>query len=239
MRIHTIFSSLAVIVLASTFTHCSSNEIGNSKDVAQDKIYQQYTIRYNEGDSKYTAKAQFRFAGRNGTTLVLNKPAYLQYDMMRIEVDSTKYSGAFYEFSGDAGLLFASHHFVYTDVNNKSYENGFFMNAFKIINTPVTASKKLPLTISYGFDPSYSLQGDDYIELSATNTDSSFHLTVDKMDPEGKITIGTEQLKRQKTKELNLEIALYRRFSLKEATAEGGSMEIEYRLKPITIKLAD
>jgi hypothetical protein len=63
--------------------------------------------------------------------------------MMRIEVDSAKYAGAYYAFNADAGLLFASHLLVYTDLNNKSYENRFFVNEFKWANIPTTASENL------------------------------------------------------------------------------------------------
>ncbi len=61
---------LTAIFFAAIFCSCSSNEIGNSKDVAQDKIFQQYKVEYKEGDNQLSCRAQFRFAGRNGTTLV-------------------------------------------------------------------------------------------------------------------------------------------------------------------------
>jgi hypothetical protein len=99
--------------------------------------------------------------------------------------------------------------------------------------------RKSALTLEYQFDPYYSLQGDDYIELSNSKSDSSFHIRFDKSNPAGKITIGTEELKRQKNKELTLELVLYRKNNLKAATPEGGTIEIEYRLKPISIKLED
>lgn len=226
--------SLSIIGLFS----CSSNEIADSKDVAQNKIYQQYSMNYTEGGKNFTVKAQFRFGGRNGTTLVLSKPANVHFDYMNIGVDSGKYAGAFYESSRDAGLLFSSHSFVYTDTNNKGLENNFFFNQFKLSGVPPTASKKTPLSIEYAFDPSYPLQSGDHIELRSFNTDSSFTITVNNTDT-GKIIIPVKELKRQKGKELALEATLYRNIKLKQVTDEGGDLNIKYALKPVYIKLTE
>jgi hypothetical protein len=71
---------LILLIAAFIFSACSSNEIGESKDVAQDKIYQSYSISYSEGNTNAEVFCQFRFAGSNGTTLVLNSPSQLQFD---------------------------------------------------------------------------------------------------------------------------------------------------------------
>jgi hypothetical protein len=68
MRIKSLFLSMLVIILVS----CASNEIGESKDVNQDKIYQDFSIQYDEETEKATIQSQFRFAGQDGTTLVLS-----------------------------------------------------------------------------------------------------------------------------------------------------------------------
>lgn len=217
---------------------CSSNEIADSKDVAQNKIYQQYSLNYTEGEKNFTVKAQYRFGGRNGTTLVLSKPANIHFDYVNIGVDSGKYAGAYYESNRDAGLLFSSHSFVYTDINNKKLENNFFFNQFKLSGIPSTASKKTPVSIAYTFEPGYSLQPGDYIELRSVNTDSSFSITVHSTDT-GNIIIPLKELKRQKGNELSLEATLYRNMKLKQVTDEGGELEIRYALLPVKIKLTD
>lgn len=226
--------SLSLISLYS----CSSNEIADSKDVAQNKIYQQYSLNYTEGEKNFKIKAQFRFGGRNGTTLVLSKPANVHFDYVNMGVDSGKYAGAYYEDNRDAGLLFASHAIVYTDINKKALENNFFFNQFKLSDIPATASKKTPLSIGYSFDPYYQLQNGDYIELRAANTDSSFRITVNSTDT-GKIIVPVKELKRQKGNELSLEATLYRNMKLKQVTDEGGALEITYALKPVRIKLTE
>lgn len=232
-------SVLTAAIVAVVFTNCSSNEIGSSKDVAQDKIYQYYKISYTEGDEKFKAKAQFRFAGSNGTTLVLASPANISFDYQPIKVDSSKFGGAFYEHTQDSGLMFAKHSFVYTDIDNKKYENGFFYNRFTLTNIPAEAGRNQPLTFNYSFEPNFVLQSDDYITVSSVNTDSSFTVTVKSTDTGGKIIIPVSELKRQKGNELKLEATLYRKIAMQQITSEGGEMELEYKLKPVKVKLKD
>ena len=83
------------------------------------------------------------------------------------------------------------------------------------------------------------MQGDDYIEVGTSNTDSSFSVTHSATDAGNFITIPAKELQRQKVKELTLEATLYRRIPLQQNTSEGGSISIRYALKPIKIKLAD
>src|SRR5207253_2195966 len=80
-----------------TFSSCTSNEIGNSKDVNPDAIYFDYRIYGDEKDENITIYLQYRMGGKNGTTLVLNKPAKVELDGEEISADSAKLSGAYYE----------------------------------------------------------------------------------------------------------------------------------------------
>ncbi|MEP6677542.1 MAG: hypothetical protein ABJA78_20440, partial [Ferruginibacter sp.] len=86
------FFLLTVIIISAA--SCSSDEIGNSKDVSPDTIYQQYSITYNESESSADIFVQFRFGGSKGTTLVLNEPSSIQFDGTMIKVDSGGYKGA-------------------------------------------------------------------------------------------------------------------------------------------------
>lgn len=232
-KLFSLFTAATIVVA----TGCSSNEIGSSKDVAQEKIYQQYDATYAEGDKSYMVRAQFRFAGKNGTTLVLASPAYVQFDYQRIKVDSGKFAGAYYEMKQDAGMLHAKHSFVYYDINKKAFENSFFMNEFKLANVPAEVSKNEALVFNYSFEPAYSLTEDDYIMVSSTNTDSSFSYTITAKDTGNKITIPSADLKKQKGKEVEIEATLYRTVPMQQITPEGGQMNIRYALKPVKVKL--
>src|SRR6266508_529111 len=88
---------LISLLTISSLIACTSNEIGNSKDVNPDAVFFDYKIRGEEKDSNITVYIQYRMGGSNGTTLVLNEPAKVQLDGEIIPVDSAKLAGAFYD----------------------------------------------------------------------------------------------------------------------------------------------
>lgn len=227
-----------LIPFVVTFTACSSNEIGESKDVAQDKIYQSYTVNYFEQNNKLTIFAQFRFAGPNGTTLVLNKPSEVSFDNNILKVDSSTGRGSFYFYNpqSPANDFYGKHQFTFTDINSKKLENSFSFDSFTLINIPAAVTKNQPFNLNF---ETTALQGDDYIEVGASNTDSSFSVTHNAADAGNFITIPAKELQRQKGKELTLEATLYRKIPLQQSKIEGGKIEISYSLKPVKIKLIE
>ncbi|MGG9960474.1 hypothetical protein [Ferruginibacter sp. SUN106] len=229
-------SKPAPVLIAVVFalTACSSNEIGDSKDVAQDKIYQGYSISYTEGNTNTEIYCQFRFAGKNGTTLVLNSPSQVQFDGEKLPVDSSAGGGAYYRTYKPAANFVGKHTLTFTTTDNKKLENDFAFDNFKLVNVPATISKKQSFNLNF---ETTTLQGDDYIEVSTNNTDSSFSVTHNAADKSNAIVIPTKELKRQKTKTLTLEATLYRSIPLQQSTAEGGKITISYALKPVTIQL--
>jgi hypothetical protein len=224
-----LFILFTFFTIFTLLTACTSNEIGESKDVAQEKIYQDYSITYTEGNTNVDVFCQFRFGGKNGTTLVLNMPSEVKFDGQKLNVDSNGISGAYYKiaipFSGFAG----KHSFIFTNIDKKQYENGFSFDDFKVA-FPAIASKNKPLEISFS---TTALGADDYVQINTVNSDSSFSAI-------GKATtviIPVEDLKRQTKKEIQLEAHLYRNLPLLQNTAEGGKMFLQYSLKPVVVKL--
>lgn len=229
-------TSTAILFSLISLSACTSNEIGESKDVAQDKIYQHYQVSYAEGNEKVSLYAQFRFAGSNGTTLVLTKPSQLSFDDATIKVDSGSVSGAYYQLYKSVSGFYGKHHFVFTDINNKKFDNDFSFDEFKLVNIPAAVSRKQSLNLSF---ETTALQSGDRIEVSTTGSDSSFSVTHIAADSGNFISIPSKELLRQKNNELKLETTLYRKITLQQNTAEGGEMEIRYALKPVTIRLTE
>jgi hypothetical protein len=229
------YNSLLTLVLSLfVFTACSSNEIGDSKDVVQDKIYQEYNINYTEGNTNAEVFCQFRFAGSDGTTLVLNAPSQLQFDGEVLKVDSNTTSGAYYKTTRPAVNFFGKHSLVFTNTAGKKLENSFLFGPFKLINIPASVSKQQSFNLNF---EAGAFQTGDHIEIYAGNTDSSF--SVSHTNAGNSILIPAAELKRQKGKQLTLEATLYRKIALQQNTDEGGAINIMYSLKPVTIKLTD
>jgi hypothetical protein len=201
----------ALILGVILFNACASNEIGDSKDVSQDKIYQSYFFTYKEGESDYKLYSQFRFGGKNGTTLVLNNPSKITLDGDPIPVDSSTALGAFYQsFKPSSGFL-GNHTLVFTNTNGSQLENKFTLDNFSLLNVPESVSKKKSFALNFNAG---TIQPDDYIDIVAIDTDSSFDFT-HHIKSDGNT------------------------IPLLHNTGEGGILQIEYALKPVKIKLEE
>jgi hypothetical protein len=224
-----IFSTLITAFTILLFAACTSNEIGDSKDVAQDKIYQDYSITYTEGNANAEVFCQYRFGGKNGTTLVLNTPSSVSFDGEKLSVDSNNISGAYYKTSKAFANFWGSHKFVFTNVDKKQYENNFSFDSFKV-NFPAGAVKNKPLEINF---TTTTLGADDYVEINTVDSDSSFSIT----NKGNSVIIPVEELKRQKKNDVQLEAHLYRNIPLQQNTTEGGKMYVSYTLKAVKVSL--
>jgi hypothetical protein len=220
-----------LFLIAGLFA-CDSNEIGNSKDVNQDKIYMDYNISYLEGEDKVNLNFQYRFAGATGTTLVLNNPSQVKLDGEILKVDSSEERGAYYELSKNYKAFLGKHSIQFTDTNGKQFTDSFEFAPFTLVNLPATADRNKELIVSYNTN---SLNAGDDIEINSVDTDSSFHYH--QPGPDNSTVIPASDLKRQKNKDVSFETTIYRKIPLTQTTSEGGTMMLTYRLKPVKIKL--
>ncbi len=222
----------SLILSVSLFTACSSNEIGDSKDVNQDKIYMDYYISHTEGDENVEINCQFRFAGNAGTTLVLSDGSKVEFDGEKLKVDSSTGAGAFYKISKPVSDFYGKHTIRFTNTSGKQFDNEFTFSPFVITNSSLEAGRTKDLRISYRSAP---LTKEDHAEVYSTGTDSSFHYSQDGTD--SNIVIPAKELMRQKGKTLSLECKLYREIGLQQSASEGGVIRIQQELKAIKIKL--
>jgi len=117
-------SRLLFFITISSFLFLSSctgrsNEIGGSSDVNPETIWFDYQISGEEGRDDMSVMLQFRFAGKNGTTLVLDGGSKVELDGVVIKADSSKMTGAFYEIMKPVNEFTGKHSIVFTDINGK------------------------------------------------------------------------------------------------------------------------
>ena len=225
-----------IISSAFLLAACNSNEISDSKDVTQEKIYQHYIINYKEGEEKAEVFTQFRFGGETGTTLVLNKPSIIKLDDETIKVDSNSATGAFYRLNKPVDSFYGKHILEFTDINSKVVKNEFDFEKFSITTPAAAVSRKKPLYLKFAVP---LLKADDRIEISASETDSTFKIIHTANDSTSFIMIPANELARQKQKQLSLEAALFRTLSLQQNSGGGGIIEMKYALKPLIITFKD
>jgi hypothetical protein len=100
------------------------------------------------------------------------------------------------------------------------------------VNLPSTADRNKDLLISYNIN---GLNKADDIEINSVDTDSSFHYH--QSGANTSVGIPASDLKRQKNADVSFEATIYRKIPLSKTTAEGGSLQLTYRLKPVKVKL--
>ncbi len=225
------FSSAAIVLFS-----CASNEIGQSKDVNQETIYQQYGIAHIEGEDKCEITAQFRFAGEDGTTLELNEPSKFEFDGYETKVDSGGFAGAYYRINIPGKKYLGTHKLLFTDFNKKAYENEFVLDSFYLKDVPAVVDRSAPVLIHF---KAPALQADDYVELESEGTDSSFSFSYQATDKKGYITIPVKELQRQKQSEFKIIATLYRKLPLQQQTKEGGIITTTQTTKPVKITISN
>ena len=124
-----IFFAAAIVFISS----CASNEIGHSKDVNQDEIHQGYSVSYDEEKNETDIHVFFRFAGPNGTTLILDAPSKVEMDGTPLQKDENTGVGCYYFKKVNVNLPDKEYVFTFTDINGKKFENKLnFRNMMEI-----------------------------------------------------------------------------------------------------------
>ena len=208
---------------------CTSNEIGYSKEVSPDAVYFDYNIWGDEESGNVTAKFQYRFGGPNGTTLVLEDPAKVEFDGELLPVDSSRMNGAWYEVNRPLKNFNGRHQVLYTDGNKKQYKEEFEYNVFSLV-------AEIPKVVKRD-DLVFELEGlapGDYIKVLLTDT-SFYSRGIDRLDTvhNGKIIITRQDLDNLKNGPISLEFYREDEKPLKETTKEGGRLSISYGLKRV------
>ena len=214
-------------IYLSTLSSCTSNEIGNSKDVNPDAVYFDYRIYGDEKDENMTVYLQYRMGGKNGTTLVLNEPAKVQLDGEEIKADSAKLSGAFYEVEKPVRSFAGKHEIVFTDLNNKEHKEEFSFSPLKLkTNIPAVINRG---DLAFDFD---GVEPHEYIRVVAIDT-SFYSRDINEIDTvsNGRIVIKADHLKNLVNGHITLQFSKELEKPIKNGTKEGGRISISYTIQ--------
>jgi hypothetical protein len=221
------FFALLLILPVIFLSSCNSNEIGSSEDVNPEAIYFDYKIWGDEGNDNLTVRLQYRFGGKNGTTLTIENPAKVQLDDELIPVDSTKMTGAFYEIHKPINKFNGEHTIAFTDMNGKQYREKFRFQPLKLKTAlPETLKRgKMLLEID-------GLDCECFVRVILTDTSfTSEGINRMAMVKNGQIIITEEDLKNLVNGPIQLELIKEEERRLKNGTREGGGFSISYGLK--------
>ena len=225
-RTNFLLTTLVSISGLSLFS-CSSNEIGNSKDVNPDAVYFDYKIWAEEGREDVTVNLQYRMGGKNGTTLVLDEPSKAMFDGEQLKVDSAKVTGAYYEVQKPFASFPGKHTIVFTDLNKKEYSEEFEF-------IPFTLDPNVPATMDRG-DLVFTFKGLDSAEiLNVVLTDTSFKSAdINDMDTvrNGRLVIAAARLSALENGPISVQFYKEMEKPVKNSTKEGGKLVISYGIR--------
>jgi hypothetical protein len=218
---------ISILFISFLVSSCTSNEIGNAKDVNPDAVYFDYKIWAEDGKEEATVNLQYRMGGPNGTTLVLDEPAKVLLDGEELKLDSTKFSGAYYELQKPLADFAGKHAIVFTDLNNKEYKEEFEFVPFSLNPEPTRVIKRGDLVFNFtGLEPV------DYIRVSLTDTSFASD-DINDVDTikNGRLVISADRLSKLTNGPVNLQFYREMEMPVKNATREGGMITITYGLK--------
>lgn len=225
-RTNSLISTLALTSIFFLFS-CTSNEIGNSKDVNPDAVFFDYKIWAEETREDVTVNLQYRMGGKNGTTLVLDEPSKVLFDGEQLKADSAKVTGAYYEIQKPFSSFAGKHTITFTDLNKKEYKEEFEF-------TPFTLDPDVPATLSRG-DLVFTFKGLDSTDvLNVVLTDTSFtSADINDIDSvkNGRLVIPSHKLSALINGPINLQFFKEVTRPIKSSTKEGGKLFISYGLK--------
>jgi hypothetical protein len=216
-----LFPSMAAFL----FLSCNSEEIGNSKDVAPETIYSSYTITYTEGEPTVNCIAQFRFAGEEGTTLVLSDSSRVQLDAETILIDSSKFRGAYYETEKPMPSFTGLHTWRFRDINSKNYDETFRFAPISLQTDLPAVIKPADLLLHFN-----EVTDGDSIFISISDTSkSSSNDEIKYSVSHGSVLIPATLFKNLHPGELHFFIYLIRQQTLQHSPKEGGKMiQVQY-----------
>ena len=225
--INTSLLFLSILSACFFFISCTSNEIGNGKDVNPNAIYFDYKVWGDEEDSNITVMLQYRFAGANGTTLVLEDPSKVEFDGQQIITDSSKMTGAFYEITKPIKEFAGSHSIVFTDINQKQYKEDFSFEPVSLRTTIPGVIQRDDLVFELdGLDP------EDHVRVLLNDTSFASD-GINRVDTvkNGRIIISKKDLETVVNGPVHLELYKEIEKPVKNGTQEGGRLSFTYGLK--------
>lgn len=206
---------------------CNNAEIGNSGDVNPDAVYMDYRVAGYNDEEEVTVVLQFKYAGPFGTTLVLEPPSQVLFDGEALAVDSSRFSGAYYEIRLPLESFKGSHHISYTDLSGKKYEENFEFPFFHTVDS-------LPRTIQ-PVDFEFRIAGlaeEDSLHVVLTDTAwASRGIDTFQRVGKGQLVIAGGQLSALSRGPVHLEMVCNKDLPLQQTTREGGKLQLTYTLR--------
>lgn len=196
-------------------------------NIDYERLYFDYTFTAEEDAGYATCVLQFKDGGPEGKAVNI-EPAIVELDGQKLETDSAKLSGFFYEVQKSIDSFSGKHVIAFTTPSDKEYTNEFEFS-------PFTFEEELPEKITR---KSFAIQLKNFpstekkvrlLLLDTAFESSGFNDMVPVID--GKVTINDSILRNIKKGPINLALYMEQEIPLRERSMAGGMIFITYGLK--------
>ena len=191
------------------------------------QLYLDYKISGEEGNPDATIHLRFRVGGPDRRTVALPKNASVIFDGQTLPVDSTEYTGTYYETQRRLDSLTGIHTILFKDWNGKEYKEEFSFNKFSL-------QSELPDTIIRGDLEFIFTSADTDFPVLIVLTDTTFEtrdINENRNVTNNRLTITAEELQFVSDGPIFMEILKEEDLGLKNPTGKGGKLIVSYGLK--------
>lgn len=213
------------IALLVILNSCVSNEVAESGDVNQDKIYMSYNVFHDaERDHDYSVTAQFRFGGSKGTTLILTAPSNIMLNGDKMNMQTSGRRGCWYE--STLPLDSKEAEFVFTDTEANKLKNSFKLNSIDLkplLKIDLDARKTRIAWEGEKLDRAESLS------LEIVDEEGNLAYIDGGVKGSKDIVIKRSDLDGLVPGKAEIRVSRHSNENLKEKTSEGGSYRFEYK----------
>lgn len=190
-------------------------------------IYLDYKIWCDEGDDDVTVLLQVRNRNARGFTRLLEEPARLELDGIKLTPDSSGKSGFFYETQVAMAEFIGKHELVYVDPEGREFSEEFQFQ-------PMELRTELPASIGRD-DYSIQLQGldkRDYVRIVMNDT-SVRNDGINRLDTvqDGRLTLRKSDLEALMPGPIHLVLIRENEKELSDPPGRGGRISLTYGLR--------
>jgi hypothetical protein len=219
-------------ILSFFIISCTDNEPRTPREVNPNDIFFDYQVRSDESDSFVTVMLQYRYRNARGSTILLSPSTKVELDGEEIGPDSSKLTGAYYEIRKPARDFAGEHSIVFTDNDLKQYKQTFHFSRLALAGDPPDT---IPKTRSGDSDWVFQLENvdnEEYIRVVLTDT-ARYHEGINRVDTvqDGRLVITAKQLQKFARGPVHLELIREEERKIKDGTARGGRIALEYSLR--------
>jgi len=222
---------LVLLFMSLFLCYCNNSNkndqarIGHVDDEDLDYLFFDYKVMAEEGDDNLTILLQFRDGGPNEPSLIVDDVGKVELDGENIPVDSTEWTGAFYELQKPIVSFNGKHNIVFTHGKKKFIEEFKFEPMVLKSGIPDTIERK-DLLIELG-----GLEPEDYVRVFLFDTTAGDEINRLDTARNGLIRLDSADLEKLSTGNIYLELHREYEKPVVNGTREGGRIYIGYVLK--------